>query len=460
MTDAVANVLVVDDEESIRLGCEQTLAAEGHRVRTAADGKTALALAREEAFDVAILDLRMPGLGGLEVLAALRRDSPETEIIVVTGYATIESAVEAMRRGAYDYLAKPFGPDLLVAVVTRAFERRRLAMENAALRVALREREPSLALVGASSAMEGVLRLVQKVAPTDATVLVLGETGVGKEVTARAVHQASLRREHPFVAVDCAALVEGLFESELFGHVRGAFTGAVETRVGKFELAHGGTLFLDEIGNLGEDMQVKLLRALQEREITKVGGTQRVKVDVRVIAATNADLVTRVREGAFREDLFYRLSVVPIVVPPLRDRREDVPLLARHFLQKYGARRNRTVTSFGSAALRALEAHEWPGNVRELENTVERALVMCESSVIEPEDLLFYGPGTLAASAPAEGDEAGPGRSGEGHLADVERREIAAALERFDGQIARAAQFLGINRKTLREKLRRYGRTR
>jgi len=448
----LANILVIDDDESMRLGCQESLALEGHRVCVAADGTAGLARAREEAFDVVVLDLRMPGPGGMEVLDHVREESPNTQVVVITGYATIESAVEAMRRGAYDYLAKPFTSEMLTATVRRALERRMLALENLALRMALKDRLGESAMIGDSPAMQAVARLIRKAAPTDATVLLTGETGVGKELAARALHQQSHRRERPFVAVDCAALVEGLFESELFGHQRGAFTGAVETTHGKPELAHRGTLFLDEIGNIGPEMQVKLLRAIQEREVTRVGGSQRIKVDVRIIAATNRDLLKEIREGGFREDLFYRLSVVPIQLPPLRDRREDIPVLAAHFLRRFSGR-NRRVTGFSPAALSALERYDWPGNVRELENTVERALVMAESSVVEPGDLLFYG--ALPGEPGLEACEAG--RGGAGHLVEVERREIAAALDRFGWQVGRVADFLGINRKTLREKIRRYG---
>jgi DNA-binding NtrC family response regulator len=460
MTCVVGNILIVDDEESLRLGCTQALEQDGYRARAVGSGKDALELFREEAFDAAIVDLRMPGLGGLELLERVHREDPDLQVVVITGYATIESAVEAMRLGAYDYLPKPFTPEMLCAVVRRAVERRRLTMENIALKQALKERAGADAMVGVSEPMQAVMRLIHKAAPSDATVLIIGATGSGKELVARAVHEHSPRRERPFVAVDCGALVEGLFESELFGHVRGAYTGAVDTTVGKFELASGGTLFFDEIGNLGLEMQVKLLRVLQEREITKVGGTQRIKVDVRIVAATNSDLAAEVRAGEFREDLFYRLSVVPIHLPPLRERRDDIIPLAEHFLRKYGTRRNRSVRGFSPEALRALERHHWPGNVRELENTVERALVMSDSTLIRAEDLFFYGASSSGDPPPTAATPASlpaPGTSELGRLAESERREIALALERFDWQMARAAEFLGINRKTLREKIRRYG---
>ncbi len=452
MTQPAANILEVDDEDSIREGCRQALEAEGHRVRTAADGRLGLLAAHEESFDIALLDLKMPGVGGMQVLKTLREESPHTVVLVITGYATIESAVEAIREGAYDYLPKPFTPEAMTTLVARALDRRQLAMENLALRLALKERSGSDTIIGDSPAMTEVIKLIRKVAPTDATVLLTGETGVGKELAARALHAQSYRREKPFVVVDCAALAESLLESELFGHVRGAYTGATETTVGKFELASGGTVFLDEIGNIGPDVQAKLLRVLQEREIVKVGGTQRIKVDIRIIAATNKDLLADIRAGRFREDLFYRLSVVPIRLPALRERRADIRPLAVHFLKQYAPRRNRSVTDLSEAALRALESYDWPGNVRELENTIERALVMAESRVIGPGDLFFYG-ATAGDPPPHAVDES----AGQGHLAEVEKREIAQALERFQWQMAKAADYLGINRKTLREKIKRYG---
>jgi two-component system response regulator HydG len=441
-----ANILVIDDDESIRLGCVQTLNEEGFRARAAGSGVGGLQLAREESFDIVLVDLRMPGLSGMHVLEKLKEENPGVEVVVITGYATIESAVEAVRKGASDYLPKPFSPDLLVTVVKRALDRRQLALENMCLRIALKEKVGPDAIIGDSPPMAKVAKLIQKVAPTDTTVLLVGETGVGKELVARALHRQSYRRDKPFVAVDCAALVENLVESELFGHVRGAFTGAVETTVGKFELAHNGTLFLDEIGSIGPEVQVKLLRAIQEHEFMRVGGSQRVKVNVRIIAATNTDLLRDIKEGHFRDDLFYRLSVVLIEIPPLRERREDIRALARHFLRKFSGKGNRNVTGFSEQALQAMEAYEWPGNVRELENTVERALVMAESTVIEPADLFFYGP---AQPAP-------PDSPAEGHLAEMEKREISIALNRFHWQVGKAAEYLGINRKTLREKIRKY----
>lgn len=453
MSGAPVNILVIDDDESIRLGCQQSLELEGYTVKTASNGRAGLELAREEAFDVLIVDLKMPEISGMKVLERVRQETPDTQVIMITGYATIESAVEAIRAGAYDYLPKPFSVDMLNVVVKRALERRRLAFDNAALRLALKERIGQGSLIGDSKAMQEVARLIQRAAPTDATVLIFGKTGVGKELAARAIHEGSPRRDRPFVPVDCGSLVEGLFENELFGHVRGAYSGAVDSSTGKFELANGGTIFLDEIGNISLDMQAKLLRVIQEREVTRIGGSQRTKLDVRIVAATNSDLVEEMRTGKFREDLFYRLSVVPIHMPPISERREDIVPLALHFLQKHGPHRNRAIVGFSDDALAMLEEYDWPGNVRELENAVERALVMADPPRIEADDLMFFRP--IPASTPPGADPP----SGEGHLIEVEKREIRSALERFGGQINRSAEFLGINRKTLREKMKRYGLT-
>jgi DNA-binding NtrC family response regulator len=446
MMTSAPRILVIDDEESMREGCVQTLAEEGYNVSAAEDGDGALKLMRRESFDLVILDLMMPGIKGLDLLAQLRKDDPHVVVVVITGYATVDSAVEAMKRGAYDFLPKPFLPETLIGIVERGWEKRRLSLENVCLRLELDERTGRELIIGRSPLMAEVAKLVKKVAPTDSTVLISGETGVGKELVANAIHRASERKEKPFVVVDCGALVESLFESELFGHVKGAFTGAIETKHGKFELANGGTIFLDEIGNVGSNIQAKLLRAIQEREIVKVGSSQRVAVDVRIIAATNKDLVKEVHEGRFRDDLFYRLSVVPINLPPLRERACDIPLLVEHFLKKFSEKRKRKITGISTDAMQSLEAYDWPGNVRELENAIERAVVIADGETIQPEDLLYYGmlEGTIRKPV------------SKGRLADVEKEEITRALKQFAGQKSSAAEYLGINRKTLREKIRKY----
>ena len=446
MKSLVPKILVVDDEESMREGCIQTLTEEGYKALAAENGNCGLEMAKGESFDLVILDLRMPGLHGLDVLKTLRDDNPDIVVIVITGYATIESAVEAMKRGAYDFLPKPFTPEALIEIVKRGWEKRRLALENVCLRLELDGRGGRDLVIGRSSAMAGVAELVRKVAPTDSTVLISGETGVGKELVASAIHRASGRRDKPFVVVDCGTLAETLFESELFGHVKGAFTGAIETKHGKFELANGGTIFLDEIANVGTNIQAKLLRVIQEREVAKVGSSQKIEVDLRIIAATNRDLRNEIQQGNFREDLFYRLNVVPIHVPSLRERREDIPVLVEHFLKKVGGKRNRTGMRISGEAMRLLERYEWPGNVRELENTIERAVIVAQKDAIQPEDLLYRGFGATDVLDTVS----------TGHLADMEKEEIAKALRRFDGHRGKTAEYLGINRKTLREKIRKH----
>ena len=452
-----ANILVIDDEESMRDSCQQTLERSmrgglfqaAHKVKAAQDGATALAMLEKESFDLVILDLKMPGLSGMAVLDRIRHEYPGIVVIVITGYATIESAVEAIRSGAYDFLPKPFTPDALRAIVARALDRRTLAFENILLRDELEASFGPEAIVGQSEAMKRVEDLVRKVSPTDTTVLISGESGTGKELVARAIHRHSNRSDRPFVVVDCGSLVENLFESELFGHVKGSFTGATATKYGRLELANGGTVFFDEIGNISIDIQTKLLRVLQERQITKVGSSQVINVDVRVVVATNKDLHEATQAGTFRDDLFYRLSVVPITLPPLRERRGDIPLLADYFLRKYNQKRKKTIQAISDRAMKALVEYDWPGNVRELENAIERAVVLTENDVIEPSDLLYYG---LSAETHSGSDTAGPQR-----LADVEKEHIARMLKEYGGHRGNTADVLGIDRKTLRSKLRRYG---
>jgi len=444
-----ANILVVDDEETMRDSCQQALSQDGNRVKVAEDGSTALAILEKESVDLVILDLKMPGLNGMEVLKKIKEKDPEIVVVVITGYATIESAVEAMKSGAYDFIPKPFTPISLRTIVGRALEKRRLSLENVLLRAELKDRFGAEVIVGQGASMREVEELVRKVAPTDSTVLISGQTGTGKELIARAIHSQSSRRDKPFIVIDCGGLAESLFESELFGHVKGSFTGATETKYGRFEVANEGTVFLDEIGNISMNIQTKLLRALQEKEVTRVGSLQVIKVDVRIIAATNKDLLKCVKEQTFREDLFYRLSVVPIVLPPLRERREDIPLLANHFLEKYNKKREKSVAAISDQAMSVLTEYDWPGNVRELENVIERAVVLARSGVIEPTDLWYYelgGKTTLVSDA----DEVKS-------LADAEREHIIRILKMFDGHIGKTSGALGIDRKTLRLKLKKYG---
>ncbi|UCG57573.1 MAG: sigma-54-dependent Fis family transcriptional regulator [Phycisphaerales bacterium] len=444
-----AKILVIDDEESMRDSCRQTLSRDGNSVELAEDGTKGLAMLAGRSFDIVVLDLKMPGLSGLEVLKHIKQSDPATVVIVITGYATVDSAVEAMKSGAYDFVPKPFTPDTLRVIVKRALEKRELALENFLLRDQLRVSFGPDVVVGRSKSMKKVEELIRKVGPTDSTVLISGESGTGKELVARAIHRASMRRDRPFVVVDCGSLVENLFESELFGHIKGSFTGATATKYGRFELANGGTLFFDEIGNIGINIQTKLLRVIQEREITKVGSSQVVKVDVRIVAATNEDLHEAVKAGVFRDDLFYRLSVVPIAMPPLLARREDIPLLVSHFLNKYNAKRRRGIVAVSDQAMKALVEYDWPGNVRELENTIERAVVLAENDVIGPTDLLYYGP--------MRAKPAGPSSCEVRRLEEVERDHIEKALAMFNGHRGRTAEALGIDRKTLRTKLKRHG---
>ena len=444
-----ANILVIDDQANMRDSCQQTLSRSGYYVETAENGKKGLEILEKKACDLVILDLKMPGLNGLEVLEKIKEDDHEIVVVVITGHATIESAVEAMKKGAYDFIPKPFTPESLRVIVRRALNSRELTLENVLLRNELKTGLGSDIIVGSDKSMKAVEQLVKKVGPTDATVLITGQSGTGKEVIARAVHRCSDRNNKPFVAVDCGSLVENLFESELFGHVRGSFTGATATKYGRFELANGGTLFFDEIGNVSLNIQTKLLRVLQEREIMKVGSSQIVKVDVRIIAATNKDLSEAVKAGTFRDDLFYRLSVVPITLPALCERRGDIRLLANHFLEKYNKKRGKKIKAISDTAMKALLEYDWPGNVRELENAIERAVLLTESDVIEPADLLYYG---LTIE-----DSWGAGNSKNKRLVDVEKEHIIKTLRTFDGHKAKTAKVLGIDRKTLRMKLRTYG---
>ena len=444
-----ANILIIDDEETMRDSCRQTLSRDGHRVEAAEDGSKGLALLEAESFDLVILDLKMPGLSGMDVLKRIKEDDPESVVIVITGYATIESAVEAIKSGAYDFIPKPFTPDSLRAIVKRALDKRELVLENVLLRSELKASLGPEVIIGQSKSMKKVEELVQKVGPTDTTVLISGESGTGKELVARAIHRCSSRKDKPFVAVDCGSLVENLFESELFGHVKGSFTGATATKYGRFELANGGTLFFDEIGNIGINIQTKLLRVIQEREITKVGSSQVVKVDVRIVAATNMDLQKGIEAGTFREDLFYRLSVVPISLPPLRQRKDDIPFLANYFLKKYNKKRKKDVTAISDRAMKALFEYDWPGNVRELENAIERAVVLAEDEVVRSSDLLYYG---LSVEKPSKADTGTSQR-----LVDVEKEHIARTLKIFNGHKGKTAERLGIDRKTLRLKLKKYG---
>jgi two-component system response regulator HydG len=457
----MARILVADDHDAVREGMVLSLTRLGHEVQGVKGGAEAIAAYRKRPADVVVTDLRMVPVDGIEVVRRLRERDPEATVVVVSAHGTIAIAVDAMREGAIDFIEKPFSPEMLRARVEKAIEiarERRGARTARARAEALeqdlgREHDPH-GLIGGSEPMRRVLDQIRKVAPTDATVLVLGESGTGKELVARAVHDGSARREKPFVSVSCAAIPEGLLESELFGHEKGSFTGAVRRKLGRFELAHEGTLFLDEVGELPPPVQVKLLRVLQEQRFERVGGEETVEVDVRLVSATNRDLAAMVKEGRFREDLYYRLDVVPIHLPPLRERPGDVEELARHFLAHAAPRLGRAVNGFSPEALELLRRHRWPGNVRELENVIEQALVFAEGELVTAAELpqaLRRTPAPTGLPVPT-GD-----RSLTEILEELERQLILAAYEKAKGVKAETARLLGIKPSALYYKLEKYG---
>ena len=448
MNDSI-RILVVDDEASQRELVSGYLKKQGFEVFTAAGGESALELFRQAPMELILTDQRMPGLSGLDLLKAAREINPETQVIVMTAYGSVETAVEAMRDGAADYVAKPLNLDELRQKIQRIVEQHRLYAENRALREELKSRHRIEGIIGESGQMVEVISLVQRVAASEATVLIRGESGTGKELIAKAIHYASPRAARPLVRVNCAALPENLLESELFGHEKGSFTGAISTRKGRFELADTGTLFLDEIGDLPLHLQAKLLRVLQEREFERVGSSQPIKVNVRILSATHRDLESLMRAGQFRDDLYYRLNVVTILLPPLRERRQDLPPLMDHFLKLFAAKNGKSLRGFSRAARDALLRYDYPGNVRELENLLERAVVLCRGDVIDRGDLplILDDPDALSEAqtqltAAVEG---------------LERRMIREALKRANGVQTRAAELLGVTERALRYKLKKYG---
>ncbi|MBI3003364.1 MAG: sigma-54-dependent Fis family transcriptional regulator [candidate division NC10 bacterium] len=440
-------VLVADDAIGVRESVGRALQREGFRVVAAEDGQAALDLLRRGGVDLLLADLRMPGLSGLELLRAAKLLAPEVEVIVLSGHGTVEEAVEAMKEGAYDFLTKPFSRAQLVRAIRQALEHRALVLENRNLQRRLDELVGAGEIIGESPAIRRVLALVKQVATTSATVLIQGESGTGKELVARALHEGSARRGRPFIRVNCAALPETLLESELFGYERGAFTGAAGRKEGRFELADGGTLLLDEVGDLSAVTQAKLLRVLQEGELERLGGTKTLKVDVRIVAATNQDLALLVKERRFREDLYYRLNVITIEVPPLRERAEDIPLLAQHFLRVLAAKNHREIHGFTEAALARLQAYPWPGNVRELEHAVERAVILVRGSLIDLADL---PPAVSQAEPPARVVSIPIGMP----LDEVEQRLIEETLRLTKGNKELAAKLLGIASRTIYRKLK------
>jgi DNA-binding NtrC family response regulator len=442
-------IVVADDEKNIREGLAEALSIEGYRALPAQDGEEALRLVESEDADLVITDLRMPKLSGTEVLKTVASHYPGIPVIVLTGHGTIEDAVSAMRSGAFDFLTKPVNLDHLSILVKRALETREMARKNRELEAEVEAQRRSSSIVGKSAGMKKVFELVRRVAPTRASVLVTGESGVGKELVADAIHNLSPRRDGPLVKVHCAALAESLLESELFGHEKGSFTGAQARKRGRFELADKGTLFLDEIGEINQNVQIKILRVLQEREFERVGGEESVEVDVRIIAATNRDLKEEIRKGTFREDLYYRLNVVNIEVPPLRDRRDDIPLLAMAFLREFAQENGKKLEGFDPKARQALYSYPWPGNVRELRNTVESAVVMAGSGLVGLDDM----PPNVRSSGEERDVRVPIGST----LEQAEKILIRETLAAQGGNKSRTAEVLGIGRKTLYQKIEEYG---
>jgi two-component system, NtrC family, response regulator HydG len=458
----MARILVIDDHDTLREGMAVTLTRSGHTVTAARSGTDGVAAYKKTPFDLVVTDLKMDGLDGLAVTRMIKSLDPAAVVMVVTAFGTIETAVQAMQQGAYDFITKPFTPDVLRAKVEKGLElsSTRRQVERLSARTEALESDAASAhgnlLVGDSEPMQRLVGMVRKAAATDATVFVRGESGTGKELVARMLHQLSPRKDGPFIVVHCAALAETLLESELFGHERGAFTGAVKRKLGRFELADGGTLFLDEIGEVPQSVQTKLLRVLQEKEIQRVGGEETLKVDVRVVSATHRDLQAEVKAGRFREDLYYRLHIVPLLLPPLRERPEDIAALARYFVAKHAPRVNKRVKGLDDSALRALARYAWPGNVRELENVIEQSLVFAEGETLSESDL----PTHLTGAAPRT-DSGLPVPMGDRPLPDIledlERQLIARAYEKAGGVKTETARLLGIKTSALYYKLEKYG---
>ncbi|PLX93722.1 MAG: DNA-binding response regulator [Desulfuromonas sp.] len=457
--ELTARILIIDDERDNREALTLLLRGQGYDVHDVGTAEAALSLLKKGAFDVIITDLFLPGLSGIDLLKRVKSNAPGTDVILITGHASAETAVEAMKEGAFDYVTKPFNFDKLKIIISKALEKGRLLAENSYLKQQLRGKYKFERIIGNSPAMQQVFSRMEKIVDTDSTILILGESGTGKELVAKAIHFNGPRKDKPFVAINCGAIPAELLESELFGHMRGAFTGAVADKPGKFELAHTGTIFLDEIGTMPMHLQMKLLRVLQEHEVERVGSSRRVKLNVRVISATNANLDEQVRKGVFRDDLYYRLNVIPIHLPPLRDRSSDIPLLTRHFLSRICEEMNRPLKSFSVAALRALEAHDWPGNVREMENVIERSVTLTDSQQIDRQDLPpeISGKAPAPAPLPLHLDEEGVDLPA--IVAELERQMISEALTRTEGVKAKAALLLGLNRTTLVEKIKRLGLT-
>jgi DNA-binding NtrC family response regulator len=436
-------ILIVDDELIMRESLAGWLERDGHEITTAPSGEEALEILKEARFDILLVDIKMEGISGLEVLKHVKENDPDVAVVMITAYGSISTAIDAMKNGAYDYLLKPFDPNELGVLIEKIIRHQAQAMENLYLKEQYKERTRFESMIGQSRPMQEVFNLIQDVAPMNSTVLITGETGTGKGLAAKAIHSNSPRSEGPFVIVNCGAIPDHLMESELFGHQKGAFTDAIETKKGRLELAHGGTLFLDEIGEIGMRMQIDLLRVLEDRVFYRVGGTQPIEADFRVIAATNRDLEKAIEEGIFRKDLFYRLNVISFQMPPLRERKEDIPLLAEHFLLRYTHETNKSIDKISRQATDELMLYEWPGNVRELENAIERAVVVGKERKIMAEDLPIFNP---EAPTPVLVKS----------IKEVEKVHIAQILEENNWNIARTAKILGINRSTLYTKIKTY----
>ena len=442
----VPKILVVDDEQIVRESLANWLKEDGYQVELAESGPQALERIQSASFHIVLLDLKMPEMNGIQVLQEIKRNFSDIEVIIMTAYGSIHTAVEAIKEGAFDYIVKPFDPEEVGLLIRKILDHKNLVLENILLRQKLEEKYEFEDLIGKSAVMQNLFGLIRNVAPTQATVLITGESGTGKELVAKAIHTLSPRRYQPFIALSCGALPDTLLESELFGYEKGAFTGAVHTKKGRFELADGGTLFLDEIGEISLKTQIDLLRVLQEKEFRRLGGTEVIKVDVRIISATNRDLAEAIRQGIFRSDLFYRLNVVSIPLPPLRDRKEDIPLLAKHFLKRYSIEINKKVDRLEPRALESLMNYNWPGNVRELENAVERGVVISQSRELTEKDFAFL--------------QSGPAPLSEGgikNLQELERLHVLKVLEENHWNISKSASELGIDRVTLYNKIKKYG---
>jgi DNA-binding NtrC family response regulator len=455
-----ARILVVDDEEIILQSCLRILGNGGYRVETASDGLEALRKLVDGGYDVLILDIMMPNMDGMEVLRRVKEQHPDIDVIMITGLSQIDTAVQSMKLGAFDYISKPFDPDELKLVVQRALERRRLLQENIELKNEVSSKYRLENIIGASPAMQNVYRLIAKCAPTNSTVMLTGESGTGKELIARAIHHNSLRKDKPFVAVDCTSLTETLLESELFGHVKGSFTGAIANKKGMFELADGGTLFLDEIGNISLSIQAKLLRVIQEREFKAVGDTRMKEANFRLITATNKDLKAMVAQGIFRDDLFYRINIFPVRVPPLRERREDIPALAFHFLHVFSGELDKKVTDFSDGAMNVLTQYDWPGNVRELENTLQRAVILATDHVIRQAHLvnILEMVPQLALDVPRTGTELKRIKkvAREKSVETIEKAFVVEALKRNSWNVTRSAEETGMQRANFQALMKKY----